>query len=364
METARRVGRTMTNHYNEYSNNQLAAHKLTYPALHAATARVLTLVPQAAPATLCISDMGCAGGGNAMALLREVQHAVDEAKARHGGGWDQLATCVYLEDLPGNDWNVVGKVLAAPEAKEFFKANRIHPRMLAQGFYEPLFPPASMHLALSYITLHWLSSTPQKPAGADWVSPHERQVPPAVLEEWRAAADRDLLLFLSLRAEELVDGGEGVFLMVGGGAGDSPQVHDWLRPLEGAALFTQAFRRAANAGEVRADALANAVIPYFLRSEADVRRVCEQLDGVLEVVALDSAPLEVGQVEHDPSADPAVGSLAWSIHEACLRTSSGCSEAEMDAVRRHFMDLHREHYPRGTCHVAYTALAVRRRPRV
>lgn len=47
-----------------------------------------------------------------------------------------------------------------------------------------------------------------------FLNANERNVDPEVAEVFRAVAQKDLTLFLKLRAEELVDDGYGLYLMV------------------------------------------------------------------------------------------------------------------------------------------------------
>ena len=49
-----------------------------------------------------------------------------------------------------------------------------------------------------------------------FIQPNEIGVFPEIFDQWRSSSIEDLALFLQLRAEELCDHGEGIFLMVGG----------------------------------------------------------------------------------------------------------------------------------------------------
>ena len=125
--------------------------------------------------------------------------------------------------------------------------------IIGKSFYEPLFGPESVHISLSYITLHWLRAIPgvfesniPLVLNADvslpkkiiiplknwlvllisidlssfpveqlrFLNANERDVDPEVEKAFRVEAKKDLALFLRLRAKELVDGGVGLYLMV------------------------------------------------------------------------------------------------------------------------------------------------------
>ena len=51
-----------------------------------------------------------------------------------------------------------------------------------------------------------------------FVQPNETNVKSEIFERFRACSITELTLFLQLRAEELCDNGQGLFLMVGGGS--------------------------------------------------------------------------------------------------------------------------------------------------
>ena len=89
----------------------------------------------------------------------------------------------------------------------------------------------------------------------NFFQPNERNVKPEIFELWRNASINDLALFLQLRADELVDNGAGLFLMVGGGSLDADkknkqnpyggQISDFLNGSANGSIFREAFENAA-----------------------------------------------------------------------------------------------------------------------
>ena len=186
----------------------------------------------------------------------------------------------------------------------------------------------AVHLSASMITLHWLSGT-EVPgaslAGLDRVQPNEPGVPAEVRAAFADKAHADLSQFLQKRTQELVPGGEGIYVMVGG---DGP--NDW-RDKDGASLFTHALRKTIDKGLIPESVLEDAQINYYLRTEEEIRRAASEVEG-LDVLDIKSHTIHLGaNVPHHDSAQ-VCADLAWSIHAGSLRDSTGCSEAELDAI--------------------------------
>ena len=113
-----------------------------------------------------------------------------------------------------------------------------------------------------------------------FVQANEANVNKHIFEEFRKSSIDDLTLFLQLRAEELCDDGEGLFLMLGGGSNDKKDPNyslsrSFIKGRDGS-VYKEAFENAAKdpqfadiANNIKKAQLAS-FIPYFLRSESDV----------------------------------------------------------------------------------------------
>ena len=94
-------GATMNNKlYNEAATGQLSSHDITKKALKESLARVLKSTPGSKlQKPLRIADLGCAGGVNAIDLLRYVESIL------HENGQHLLPIEYHFEELPTSDFN-------------------------------------------------------------------------------------------------------------------------------------------------------------------------------------------------------------------------------------------------------------------
>lgn len=162
---------------------------------------ILETHPLPTAGTVAWADHGCASGGNALHLIRQVKESV-QASGR--------AVHAMLTDLPHNDFNAV----LANRARELVPAP-FYLSVAAGSFFEQLLPAQSLDVAVSFSAVHWLSGGrnlgPAALGGACYLS---QAVPDAraALEEMAAA---DLDRFLVARAAELRPGGVLVFSALG-----------------------------------------------------------------------------------------------------------------------------------------------------
>ena len=326
--------------YNETSSGQVSAHEIARPALLAAIERLAALQQRGEP--FVVADLGVAAGANAVSVARLV---ISEFMGRRPGE----AISYAFEDLPLNDWTVLAQTVSAAELPCFTS-------FVPRSFYEPLFPPASLSLSLSFITLHWLSEAPR--LSADAVLAMERHTAADVAAEWRDQAHVDLVSFLRLRATELKDGGEGVYLMVGGGA--ALPVHEWARPPSGGpSIFSVALSRAVAAGDIDEAAAMAASVAYHLRTDDEVRRAAGEVGASLELLDVTSAEVRVAEGRSaEEHAD-----LAWAIHSNSILSSSGIGDEAGERVRLHLRDVVATEFGDSGATISYVSLAVRRRPR-
>ena len=145
---------TMDNkRYNTAATVQLCAHVLTMPALKDCIKRILQSHPLSnsrSSEILRISDLGSAGGINAIRLLQYIEKLLHDQN-------EFRPVEYFFEDLPTSDFNELIRTIHDSKLSEQF-----HPMCIGKSFYEKLFPSNSIHLSLSYITLHWLRNCPGK----------------------------------------------------------------------------------------------------------------------------------------------------------------------------------------------------------
>ena len=147
-------GATMDNKlYNDAATGQLSAHDITKEALNTSITRVLDSCPLSKDSSskfLRIADLGSAGGANAIRLLRYIEEILREKD-------ETRPVEYYFEDLPTSDLNELARTIHDSKLSDQFYA-----RFIGKSFYEKLFPPDSVHMFLSYITLHWMHNCPGK----------------------------------------------------------------------------------------------------------------------------------------------------------------------------------------------------------
>ena len=112
------------------------------------------------PDCIRFADMGCSSGPNAFLPTWETIEALD--RTCHGLNRRPPVLQVFLNDLPGNDFNTIFKSL--PGFYERLKKGEGQNEFLScfiaavpGSFYGRLFPPHFLHFVFSSFSLHWLS---------------------------------------------------------------------------------------------------------------------------------------------------------------------------------------------------------------
>ncbi|KAL6624656.1 hypothetical protein ACP70R_031977 [Stipagrostis hirtigluma subsp. patula] len=175
------------------------------------------------PAAMAIADLGCATGPNALLNVSDAVEAVRAECARLNGGGGGGGTTeapspelhVFLNDLPGNDFNAVFRLLpSSPLA-----GGGCFVSAWPGSFYGRLFPEASLDYVVSSSSLHFLSKAPKMVKGINGRASGEEdhlnkgrlyiseRSPAAVLEAYRRQFQSDLSAFLACRAAETKPGG-------------------------------------------------------------------------------------------------------------------------------------------------------------
>ncbi|CAI0447370.1 unnamed protein product [Linum tenue] len=165
---------------------------------------------------LVMADLGCASGPNTLLLVSEVIKAVHKLSRELGQECPELQ--VFLNDLPGNDFNNVFTSIQGFKEnmkKEMGEPNSEPPLMISivgvpGSFYDRLFLTDSLHFIHSSYSLHWRSRVPQgleENKGNIYLTSSS---PPGVLEAYCKQFQTDFSSFLKFRSQELVTGGRMV----------------------------------------------------------------------------------------------------------------------------------------------------------
>ncbi|CAM0878946.1 unnamed protein product [Alopecurus aequalis] len=181
------------------------------------------------PKNMVIADLGCSSGSNALVLVS----AAIEAIHSHCNQFQRKPpeVCIFLNDLPDNDFNtVVKRLVTLRKSNEQVVVASVTPG----SFYERLFTSGSLHLVCSSSSLHWISKAPdvltRNHIPAYDIDEHARRERlPMTHEAYAQQFKNDFTNFLKLRARELLSGGRMVISFTGRHSGGiaSKLFHIW-----------------------------------------------------------------------------------------------------------------------------------------
>ncbi|TVU28291.1 hypothetical protein EJB05_19802, partial [Eragrostis curvula] len=137
----------------------------TRPVLHKAVAAAHASLDLTA-GTMVVADLGCSSGPNTFLFVSEVLGAIADQRKELQQGGQPVHVQFFLNDLPGNDFNLVFQSLEMFKnlsAKE--KGAALPPYYVAGlpgSFYTRLFPDRGVHLFHSSYCLMWRSKVPEE----------------------------------------------------------------------------------------------------------------------------------------------------------------------------------------------------------
>lgn len=238
-------------YYDNHSATQSAAAAIGLELIRAA----VEAVDVPAAGVVRLADLGCAQGRDSLAPIAT---AVAALRARTRADLDVVHT-----DLPSNDWAELFRVVEHDPAS-YLAGHRtdVHPSVVGRSFYERLFAPATISLAWTASTLHWLSTPPGPIRDHFFV---QLSTDRTATDRYRRQARRDWSTFLAHRAAELVPTGGLVFV-------DVLMGDDGVMGSE--ALFgrlEEALRAARSRGRITDDEYAAIAYPTWFRTLAELR---------------------------------------------------------------------------------------------
>uniref|UniRef100_A0A0E0HPP8 Jasmonate O-methyltransferase n=1 Tax=Oryza nivara TaxID=4536 RepID=A0A0E0HPP8_ORYNI len=201
------------------------------------------------PKSMAIADLGCSSGPNALTLVSAALDAIHHHCAQQQQPPPEV--CVFLNDLPSNDFNSVAKSLATLKHSYGDLDDPVVITgigMIPGSFYERLFPCGSLHFVCSSNSLHWLS-------------------------KFR----KDFTQFLSLRAQELVTGGRMVISLYGR-CSENPI----SRSNQAWQVVAVALNDMASRGIIDKEKLDSFYIPLYAPLENEVNEIIED-EGSFEI---------------------------------------------------------------------------------
>ncbi|KAL8118055.1 S-adenosyl-L-methionine:benzoic acid/salicylic acid carboxyl methyltransferase 3-like [Apium graveolens] len=316
-----------------YASNSLVGNKVisrTRPVIEEAVSdlcRNATL-----PEKLCIADLGCASGPNAFLAVLGIMKAMD--KIREEGGFQSPEFQVYLNDLPGNDFNTLFRAL--PQFQDSLK------EQLGLGFgpcfftgvpgsfYRRLFLSKTLHFVHSSYCLQWLSQVPELEdinKGNVYIAITS---PPGVIRAYQQQFQKDFSAFLKCRSEEMVTGGCMVLTILGRKS-DDPTTKECCQIWE---LLSMALRDMVSQELTEEKKLDEFNIPHYNPSPGEVKEVVEA-EGSFSIDRLDASQVNWNVYENDSAYN--ITKCIRSVVESLLVNQFG--HAVMDRLFQRYREI-------------------------
>ncbi|KAJ0230927.1 hypothetical protein HA466_0304620 [Hirschfeldia incana] len=222
------------------------------------------------PGYIKVADLGCSSGENTFLAMSEIVNRIIESYQQKGQNPPEIE-CL-LNDLPDNDFNSIFKCL--PSFHKKLKMD-VKEKCFVSGvpgsFYSRLFPSKSLHFVHTSLTLHWLSKVP------DGLEENKTNVylrspcPPNVYKSYLTQFKNDFLLFLRMRAEEIVPNGRMALTLVGRKALD-PLSKDCFQNWS---LISHSLLDLVTEGIVKESDVESFNLPFYNPEENEVKEVIE-----------------------------------------------------------------------------------------
>ncbi|KAG1347053.1 salicylate carboxymethyltransferase [Cocos nucifera] len=207
-----------------YARNSSIQKKFTDGVKHVVIDAAIDAYLSETPRCFRMADLGCSSGANALSLIGDIVNAIDERCNEKTRQVPQFM--VFLNDLPGNDFNSVFISFSdfGSRLKNIRRRDEFHSVFMAAvpgSFYGRLFPSNSLHFIHSCHSLHWLSQVPPGIFNEEGKSMNSRKIyisktsPPAIAKAYQQQFQKDFGSFLKSRSEELVSEGRMALIMSG-----------------------------------------------------------------------------------------------------------------------------------------------------
>ncbi|XP_058760093.1 S-adenosyl-L-methionine:benzoic acid/salicylic acid carboxyl methyltransferase 3-like [Vicia villosa] len=254
-----------------YANNSLIQRKAISLTTSCRVKTITNLYCTLNPKSLAIADLGCSVGPNTLLVTSEIIKVVEKLCQELNHQSPEYK--VFLNDLPGNDFNSIFKSL------DIFK-KKLRDEMETEigpcyfsgvpgSFYGRIFPNKSLHFVHSSYSLHWLSKVPRgvdDNKGNIYIT---NTSPSNVLEAYYEQFHIDFSLFLKCRAEEIVEGGCMILTFLGRESDDL--LSDSRSPCYAWELLATALNDMVMQGIIEEEKLNAFNIPNYYPSPSEVK---------------------------------------------------------------------------------------------
>ncbi|CAK9181484.1 IpCS4 [Ilex paraguariensis] len=226
---------------------------------------------------LNVADLGCAAGPNPFSVILTIKESLERKCKELNCQPPELQ--VYLNDLPGNDFNSLFKDLS--RVGEDQKSDVLLPCFVmgAPGsFHGRLFPRSWLHLVHSSYSVHWLSQIPRGLTSKEGFPLNKGKIyisktsPPVVVAAYLAQFKEDFTLFLKSRAEETVQNGRMVLILHGRQASDpwgKESCYHWE-------ILAETISKMVSQGLVDEEKLDSFNVPYYTPLQEEVQDIVDK----------------------------------------------------------------------------------------
>ncbi|XP_010246471.1 PREDICTED: salicylate carboxymethyltransferase-like [Nelumbo nucifera] len=241
------------------------------------------------PKSLGFADLGCSSGPNTLVVVSHFIKVVHQKFCQLGRPTPELN--LFLNDLPGNDFNTIFRSLPG-----FFKKLRegngddLGPCFISGvpgSFYGRLFSGQSLHFVHSSYCLHWLSQVPRLPEINKGNIYLTKTSPPSVVKAYLEQFERDFSVFLRSRSEELVPGGCMV-LTLRGRRSEEPSSREGGYSWE---LLGQALNDLVSQGLIEEEKVNTFNMPIYIASPREMKSVIER-EGSFDIDRLETSEIK------------------------------------------------------------------------
>ncbi|XP_050227117.1 probable methyltransferase TCM_000168 isoform X2 [Mercurialis annua] len=259
-----------------YANNSKTQRAQLSKGLPVLVEAVEALCDTNLPEVITMADLGCSSGPNSLSAVTHFISVITNRCSQSGRSPPEF--CVFLNDLPGNDFNTIFKSLPAFHEKMRKENGQDFNTCSVSGvpgsFYGRLFPSNTLNFVHSNASLHWLSqvpselkdeSNPLRNKGKIYIS---KTSPPAVIKAYQNQFEIDFSSFLQARSKEIVAGGRMVLAFAGRNVADpttdsSCLLWDYIG---------HAFQALVKEGVIEEEKLDTYNAPYYEASIEEVER--------------------------------------------------------------------------------------------
>ncbi|XP_059644761.1 loganic acid O-methyltransferase-like [Cornus florida] len=220
------------------------------------------------PNLIRIADFGCSTGPNTFISVQNIIEAIELKHKSTQQNSKTLEFHVFFNDLTSNDFNTL--FMSLPPSREYFAAG------VPGSFHGRVFPKATLHIAHSSNSLHWLSKIPEEVLDRNSLAWSGKKVHytgnEKVLEAYSAQFKNDMKTFLSARALEIVSG--GVILFFVGGCEDGFLASQTCSSMQ-FGLLASCLVEMAELGMISEEKVESFNVPIYLTSPKELKEVIE-----------------------------------------------------------------------------------------